>query len=180
MGNFYTDFLVKAPFYKATAKVNDLEYLEPVTRAAVQAIMSESAANGQPLILFETYRSVQRQQFLFKQGATTLQQVGVHHYGLAADLVKDINGQPSWAGEWGFLRDLANKHGLISGLDWGLPQEHHSFVDADHVQRVALKDQAKLFAGAWYPEDKYTPSAPPPVPDPVPEPAVAEATEHVA
>jgi hypothetical protein len=45
--------------------------------------------------------------------ATKLKTVGVHHYGLACDLVKDIAGEPSWKGDFAFLGRLAKKHRLI-------------------------------------------------------------------
>jgi hypothetical protein len=35
-------------------------------------------------MIFETYRSQERQQVLFEQGATQLRTVGVHHHGLPA------------------------------------------------------------------------------------------------
>ena len=40
--------------------------------------------------------------------------------------------------------------GLIWGGDWGNDTIVHSFVDADHVQRVNVADQAKLFDLSWY------------------------------
>jgi hypothetical protein len=157
-GNFYTDTIEKSPWFHHPMICDSLDFLEPVTRAAVLAIMVDAKAAGTPLMVFETYRSAERQQMLFDQGATQLQVVGVHHYGLACDLVKDIGGEPSWKGDFTFLRNLADKHGLISGLDWGNPEMHHSFFDAAHVQRCRVSDQPKLFAGTWYPDATYDPT----------------------
>jgi len=131
--------------------------LEPITRAKVNAIIADAHAHGIELMVFETYCSEERQRSLFEQGASQLRKVGVHHYGLAADLVKNINGEPSWKGDFSFLGHLARQHGLISGIDWGNPSVHHTFVDSDHVQRVTVGRQAKLFSGAWYPDDDYDP-----------------------
>ena len=89
--------------------------------------------------------------------ATTLKQVGVHHYGLACDLVKDVNGEPGWKGSFDFLGELAHGNGLIWGGDWGDPSIKHSFIDADHVQRVTIARQDALFKGTWYPDDGYDP-----------------------
>jgi hypothetical protein len=72
---------------------------------------------GIALMIFETYRSEDRQLALFNQGATKLKNVGVHHYGLACDLVKNINGEPSWKGDFGFLGELADENGMIWGGD---------------------------------------------------------------
>ena len=57
----------------------------------------------------------------------------------------------------------ARAHKLIWGGNWGNldPKAKHGFIDTDHVQRVKVADQHKLFAGAatgkWYPPDNYDP-----------------------
>ena len=158
MGNFYTDIIQNDPRFHSTQSIRDPNLLEPVTRAAVAAIIADAEAMGIRLIVTETYRSADRQAMLFQQGATQLKEVGVHHYGLAADFAKIIDGAASWAGDWAFLRDLAGKYGLISGLDWGLPGVHHSFVDPDHVQRCPVAQQRELFSGAWYPDSDAPPA----------------------
>jgi hypothetical protein len=154
--SFYTDVILQDARYHSLEKVEDVSLLEPETRAAVVAITADAALLGIRLVVTETYRSRERQQHLFEQGATRLQNVGVHTYGLAADFAKIIGGQISWAGDWSFLRDLAEKHGLISGLDWGNPQIRHTFVDPDHVQRCTLLDEGKLLADIWYPDSEYS------------------------
>ena len=158
-GNFYTDVIMADPRFNSTKRIADPEILEPTTRDLVQAIITDAAANGLKLMIFETYRSQARQQALFNQGATKLKQVGVHHFGLACDLVKDINGQPSWKGDFSMLGALAKHHKLIWGGDWGTPGSVHTFVDTDHVQRVTIGRQASLFSGDWYPDANYDPYA---------------------
>jgi hypothetical protein len=157
MGNFYADVIKKSPQFKNKDRVSDPNLLEPRTRKLVDVIVADAKANGLKLMIFETYRSQQRQELLFEQGATKLKKVGVHHYGLACDLVKDINGQPSWKGDFSLLGHLAHAHQLIWGGDWGNPGVHHTFLDNDHVQRITIARQAALFAGKWYPADNYDP-----------------------
>jgi hypothetical protein len=157
MGNFYQDVIQNDPRFRSTKPVSDLALLEPVTRAAVQAIIADAAEMGHEMAVFETYRSQELQGIYFQRGVTKLRNVGVHHYGLAADIVKVVNGEPSWDGDFTFLRDLCNKYNLISGIDWGHPDERHSFVDACHVQRITVDDQPALFAGTWYPDSTYNP-----------------------
>jgi hypothetical protein len=157
MADFYTDVIMADSRFNSPKKISDPELLEPVTRDRVQAIIADAAANGLKLMIFETYRSQARQLALFNQGATKLKQVGVHHYGLACDIVKDIAGQPSWKGDFSLLGDLARHHGMIWGGDWGTPGSKHSFVDNDHVQRCSIGRQASLFVGDWYPGDSYNP-----------------------
>jgi hypothetical protein len=86
-----------------------------------------------------------------------LQTVGVHHYGLACDIVKDMNGKPSWDGDFSFFGKLAPAHGLVWGGDWGEPAVAHKFRDTDHVQRILVAMQQQLFSGVWYPDDSYNP-----------------------
>jgi hypothetical protein len=158
MANFYIDVIQKDPRFNSPQSIRDVNLLEPITRAAVASIVADAAVLGIKLIVTETYRSANRQAVLFQQGATQLKEVGVHHYGLAADFAKIIGGAASWAGDWAFLRDLAGKHGLISGLDWGAPGATHSFVDPDHVQRCPVAQQTALFSGAWYPDSSAPPA----------------------
>ena len=149
--SFYTDVIQADPRATSVDAIRDLDLLEPATRAAVEAIIADAAALGITLMITETYRSKERQQHLFATHATQLQNVGVHHYGLAADFCKLVNGKASWDGDWTFLGDLAKKHGMIWGGDWGAPEKPHTFRDMDHVQRCSGADQNELFAGTWYP-----------------------------
>ena len=157
MGNFYTDVIYKDSRFNSVKLVNDVALLEPKTRQIVQEIIAASAAAGLPLMVFETFRSQVRQAELFEKHASMLKTVGVHHYGLACDLVKDVGGQPSWKGDFGFLGKLAHQHSIIWGGDWGAPGVHHGFVDSDHVQRITIKRQNALFAQTWYPDGDYDP-----------------------
>jgi hypothetical protein len=152
--SFYLDVITNDPRFLSPKRCADLTLLEPLFRQRVEAILARSAAAGMPLLVFETYRSRERQALLYGQHATKLSTVGVHHYGLACDLVKDIDGF-SWKGSFAFLGVLAAEQGLVWGGDWGSPSTAHTFIDADHVQRIALRDQAKLFSGKWYPGDDY-------------------------
>lgn len=157
MSNFYTDVVRLDKRFNSPARCADISLLEPITRAAVINIISQAKANGTDLMVWETFRSQSRQLNLFAQGATRLSHVGVHHYGLACDLVKNVGGEPSWKGDFTFLLPLAEANGLISGINWGEPEIKHTFIDEDHVQRCSLSKQPALFAGAWYPDDVYNP-----------------------
>ena len=164
MGNFYTDVISVDSRFHSTERVADIGLLEPVTLACVQAIIAQAQQQGIALMIFETYRSQERQQQLYDSGATHLQQVGVHHFGLACDIVKSVNGEASWKGDFTFLRDLATANGLISGMDWGQPDVKHTFIDSVHVQRCTVAIQPQLFAGIWYPDGDYNPYTAPVTP----------------
>jgi hypothetical protein len=157
MSNFYQDVITESAQFASSTRVADMALLEPTTRAAVQAVIADAAALGITVVAFETYRSEERQAALFAQGATQLRTVGVHHYGLACDIVKTAGGEPTWKGDYSFLGHLANAHGLIWGGDWGRPDLPHSFRDPVHVQRCSIQRQPALFRLEWYPDATYNP-----------------------
>jgi hypothetical protein len=157
MGNFFTDVISQDARLNSVKRVADLALLEPVTRQLVQSIVDAAQQMGIDLMVFETYRSQSRQQELFDNGATKLRKVGVHHYGLACDIVRVVGGEPSWKGDFSFLGQLAHSSAMIWGGDWGNPNVPHSFVDSVHVQRVTIARQGALFAGDWYPDSLYNP-----------------------
>jgi hypothetical protein len=150
--SFYTEVIRKDARFRTTKRVDTLDLLEPTFRHKIEAILSDAKQHGVDLMVYETYRSQERQQILFEQHATTLRKVGVHHYGLACDIVYRVHGEPSWKGSFNFLGHLAHAHNLVWGGDW------KTFVDADHVQFCAVKHQGKLFSGAWYPGPNYDPT----------------------
>ena len=67
-GNFYTDVIRSDPRFNSTARISDLQLLEPVLRRKVQAIVAVAQAHGVRLEVYETYRSQARQTQLFNQG----------------------------------------------------------------------------------------------------------------
>jgi hypothetical protein len=155
--SFYTETIVGCPEFDTTSRIETPFLLEPETALRVARVMYYAKVMGHELMVFETFRSQERQQLLFDKGASHLKQVGVHHFGLACDLVKSIDGEPSWKGDFGFLGMLARKHGLVWGGDWGSPGGTHPFVDSVHVQRCTVARQQALFASTWYPDVNYDP-----------------------
>lgn len=159
MGNFYRDVIQKSPLFESPKPVADLGLLEPVTRDAVQGIISAGRAKGLDLRVRETFRSNALQEHYFRIGTSRLH-LGVHHFGLACDIGLYVNGRFDPIGEhYKFMRNLAETHGLISGVDWGNPYVPHGWRDWDHVQRVTIGRQNDLFSGRWYPDATYDPLA---------------------
>lgn len=150
MSTFYNDFLKKDPRFYSENRIYDVQLLHPVLRRKVLAILKDAQAADKPMMMFETYRSQQRQEKLFQEGATKLQHVGLHHFGLACDIVfKDSKGNPTWSGDYGFLGHLARSHNLVWGGDWP------HFKDMDHVQLIPVVAQNDVFNGHWYPDDQW-------------------------
>lgn len=157
MASFYTDVIRLDPRFGSVDRIDDPSLLEPHTRQLVEQIVMQTKAMGIDVMIYETYRSQERQQQLFLQHVTQLQNVGVHHYGLACDIVRVVDGEPSWEGDFSFLGQLAHRFGLIWGGDWGNPNQPHSFIDPHHLQRCAVARQNDLFSGYWYPDSSYNP-----------------------
>jgi hypothetical protein len=159
MTNFYNSVLRNAKEFRSDDRCAKVELLEPGTRAAVVALLNEARDDGHDLRILETYRSQARQSYLFQRRATQLRTVGCHGYGVACDFGVFVNGRYAEDNKpYLFLRDLARRHGLISGQDWGHAREG-SFVDSGHVQRVPVWRQNAMFNGAWYPTENYDPYA---------------------
>lgn len=154
-GGFYTSVIKADSRFSSLTPIRDPGLLEPTFRAAIVSIMNDAAAEGTQLMILETYRSQELQELYFSRGATQLQTVGVHHYGLACDLGIVVAGQVNWKADYSILGRLGGKYSLIWGGDWGTPDRPHSFRDYDHLQRIAVTDQQKLFDGSWYPDSDY-------------------------
>jgi hypothetical protein len=157
MVTFYADVIAKDARFASSVRIGDPALLEPMTRQLVERLVSAARQMGIEVMIYETYRSQDRQLELFNSGASKLRTVGVHHYGLACDIVRSVGGEPCWKGDFTFLGQLAQSCGLIWGGDWGAPHIKHSFIDSVHVQRCTVARQGDLFAGAWYPDDTYNP-----------------------
>lgn len=159
MSTFYDTVIRNSPAFRSDAVCKDMALLEPGTRGAVRALVADATAAGHDLRVLETYRSQTRQSALFAKHATQLRTVGCHGYGVAVDFGVFVNGRYAEDNKpYMFLRDMARKHGLISGQDWGKAITG-SFVDSGHVQRVPVWRQSALFGGSWYPAEIYDPYA---------------------
>lgn len=99
---------------------------------------------------FETYRSPERQDFLFHHMKTTkaMAYQSSHQFGLAADFVAWHEGPLggsywSWSEkeDWAWLESRAIEHGLAVPIGWDRPHVE------DRERWLALK---RLIAQAWY------------------------------
>lgn len=113
----------------------EIDELSPETRVAF-AILAERLAVGYEtgvtktcFKLFETYRSPERQDYLFRVAKTT--KAGPwqspHQHGMAADFVPFVDGKWSWDldHDWEFLRMTAEKLQLVRPLKWDLAHIEH-------------------------------------------------------
>ncbi len=106
----------------------ELKNLHPLMRAKVQELTERMRAVGNPLTLFEGYRSPERQQYLYSIGRTaemhrspvTRAQAwsSYHQYGVACDFVLYIDGKWSWktSGKFKAYWDQLHEFGQAVGL----------------------------------------------------------------
>lgn len=149
MGNFYTDTLCKSKLFNSNGVVRDVAMLYPPFKEKILNVLSLAKAAGLRVVVFETYRSQARQQTLFKRGATRLKTNGMHHYGVACDIVfLDEKGNPTWTeqerGDWAKLGKIIKSQGLVWGGDW--PR----FTDKPHAQMPKVQEQPSVVSGKWF------------------------------
>ncbi|MGF6229949.1 peptidoglycan L-alanyl-D-glutamate endopeptidase CwlK [Inquilinus ginsengisoli] len=131
----------------------DVSVLHPVFRDAVLKLIDDLKDGNHPFELFESFRSPERQEYLFSKGRSAPGSIvtnarpwsSYHQYGLAADFVLKINGQWSWDTQginvvhWKALHELGRRHGL-EPLSWEMP----------HLQLAGLRIE-DLRAGRYPP-----------------------------
>lgn len=135
----------------STRPDSDLSRLAPGYRVTVEALLARMEADGRPGLVFEAFRSDERQRALYAQGRTAPGRivtnastglVTVHRYGLATDIIHPTRywGAPlSW---WRALYTDAAALGLTVGGRW------RSFPDPPHVQIGAWKGSPPPWARA--------------------------------
>lgn len=146
--SWYSTNIRTSPFYTQTQRSDGLELLYPPFLFALVSLFVRARGEGLPVTIYETYRSQERQLQLFNQGATTLKKNGMHHFGIAADIVfLTASGNPSWAesNNWTRLGAIGRDLGLEWGGLWS------GFVDKPHFQLVpaTASAQAKIIAGEY-------------------------------
>jgi hypothetical protein len=78
---------------------NDISKLHPEFAPVWTTIQDSIAMYNLPLIVFEAYRSPERQTYLYEEGRSKLKgKQGAHTYGMAVDVVLDTDGFTDLAG----------------------------------------------------------------------------------
>ena len=108
----------------------DLKFLHAAFRPKVEGVLAECAKRKVPMVVFEAFRSAERQGEIYAQGRTKLfddnkQRLKVvtkavpwtslHQYGLAVDFVLSIPGVNPWANSphWQTLHQIAAGFDLV-------------------------------------------------------------------
>lgn len=110
----------------------DISELMPDAQRACRLFISECERQGLKVLVTETYRSQQRQDFLYAQGRTTKGQKVTwtknsrHTSRRAWDICQNVKGQ-EYANTTFFKRcgEIAKSLGIIWGGDWSTPDMPH-------------------------------------------------------
>ena len=145
--NFYADYILNHPKFKTLNIVRDMDLLYPPFRLKVEDLVKTANEGGLHVAVFETYRSNERQRRLFLTGKSGILKNGMHHYGVAADVVfLDRNGLWTWnmpTKDWRALGQIGKGLGLVWGGDW------KKFVDSVHFQFIPVAEQNLIRRGIY-------------------------------
>lgn len=144
--NWYEDGIKKHRRYQFTDLTSDIDILHPQFAFSILKLFINAHKEGLKVCVFETYRSQERQLDLFNKGKTKLSKNGMHHFGVAADVVfRTDKNQPIWQGNWEALGRIGKDLGLFWGGDW------ESFRDYPHFQLIlaTVPEQAKISSGNY-------------------------------
>ncbi len=144
--SWYEDGIKKHKRYQFTDLTSDIDILYPPFAFCILKLFINAYKEGLRVCVFETYRSQERQSDLFNKGKTKLSKNGMHHFGVATDVVfRTEKNQPIWQGNWNTLGKIGKELGLFWGGDW------ESFRDYPHFQLIQAtpSEQAKIIGGNY-------------------------------
>lgn len=119
-------------------KIQDLDRLSPETRVKAQEFLRATRAQGLDVLITETYRTQERQDWLYAQGRTrpgpkvTWTKKSKHSQGLAFDIAK---AGPDPYGDHDFFRrcaEIGRDLGLTPGYYWKKQDKPHFQLDSAH------------------------------------------------
>jgi len=144
MSTFYNDVIQQSEYFTVSSRVESLDLLEPDTRTKVE--MMAAAASVQGFVIYETYRSSQRQALLHEGEPDKYPtELSALSFGCGAVFATQAYGQVSQDGDPAPLQALAEAQGLI-----------YDAANPWYVTTVATENVAGLVDGSWYPESGVT------------------------
>jgi hypothetical protein len=148
--NWYEEKIKKHPAFISTKLTADLDVLYPPFALNILKTFAISRKEGLSTFIYETYRSQTRQLELFNKGATKLKTNGMHHFGVAADIIfLDDKNNLSWneKHDWKRLGEIGKSMNLVWGGDWPWDKPHFQLIPA------TITDQNKIIRGEYPPYD---------------------------
>ena len=137
--------------------IRDLNKLHPKVEALAKKLLEKCEEEGLKIGISETYRTVERQDYLYEQGRTRPGNIityargssksSYHQWGLAFDVFQNIKGKE-------YDPDVLKRVGEIGesiGLEWG--GRFKGFVDTPHFQYTFGLTIQELNEGKRPPEE---------------------------
>jgi hypothetical protein len=135
IAKWFKDEIETSDDFNTPKPCNNIDLLYPPFRSVLEQLITEyqEEHETEPYVL-ETYRSNSLQQHYYDQGVSKIRTNGMHHYGIAADLVAK-NGTKIDYGvlDYDWLRKRAVELGLTI-LTWELC--HFQFISVDKQQTL--------------------------------------------
>lgn len=115
---------------------NSIIILYPYFKSKIETIINEfyKYSHTDTLQIFETYRSQQRQHYLYSIGATKKLNYGMHYFYIACDIVFVKKGNITWNGDYNSLWEIAKTQDLFP----------ISTSDLCHFQYITIQQQQEL------------------------------------
>ncbi|RPI18740.1 MAG: peptidoglycan-binding protein [Ignavibacteriae bacterium] len=130
----YLSKIVTSNYYLQSNPVKEIELLYP----GFKALLNKLRFNFPVQFAYtETYRSNTLQKQYYSQGLSKIKTNGMHHYGIAADLIFIIDGQRTYKGPFDKLHTAYES---VGGPDLGSLENW----DAGHLQFIPVVEQNRL------------------------------------
>lgn len=108
-----------------------LDKLTPAMRYRVENFLAAAVKQGLSILITETWRSKERQEYLYSLGRTqpgnvvtwTLQSKHIEGEAIDIGFVKD--GKLTYEGDWQAVAKIGEKNGLLWGGRWPTPDKPH-------------------------------------------------------
>lgn len=140
---FLNNILFRDSFLSAEIQ-NDDSYLFNPLRNQLNTIIDEyqNEFPNDVIGYFETFRSANRQLYLYNLGRTQIKSLGTHFYGLAVDIVNFKDNKIQWRLNYDWLIERAKKVGIHNLY----PYESCHFQLIKPNQQKSFNDLYKSFA----------------------------------
>lgn len=136
-----------------SAQCRDINKLNPDAKLACQYLLEAAKKEGLNIIVTETLRTVERQQYLYAQGRTRpgsivtncdgVKNKSIHQYGNAFDICQNIKGKEYDQKVLKRCGELGEKIGLEWGGRWTSPVDMPHFQLNKGVKPVDINKPAK-------------------------------------
>jgi len=143
IAKFFAEVIYDSPKYNTPNSCNDTDLLYPPFYEKIKKLETDYLeVHETPFYILETYRSNTLQQIYFNRGASQIRSNGMHHYGIAVDLVAKINGKVRYdVLDYAWIRDYVSKDDNLWLKEGDMTMLN--FEDA-HIQYIRVSQQNEL------------------------------------